>query len=178
MSHTVVEPIPVDEGSLGSRSILSRLRPLPDVLMIGSILTLVVLTSLPRLRAFVLRSNEADAREMVVRLAAEPYTDRDIGAWIQASSELRRRLQDGTLHGDGSLLCYHGFCFSVEGQGPGDRVVIAWPEIAGESGRGAYLASGDELWVHPNVDGPWSGFEASAAGERPHRDRGWRSINN
>ena len=171
MSHTLAD-LAAEQGGMSTR-LARRMRRLPDLLMIASIVTLVVLVSLPRLRAFVLRSNEADAREIALRLAASDLEGDDVGRWMQASSELSRRLQDATLHEGGRLFCFHGFCFSIERSESGMRTVVAWPEVAGESGIGAYVASADgELWVHPNPGGAWSGLEQPPQGARPPAEQG------
>lgn len=147
--------------------------------MIGSIVTLVVLTSLPRLREFVVRSNEIDARDTLVRLAALDLDHSNLGDLMDSSPSLRRRFQDGVLTEDGELLRFHGFCFAIarpgdDGENPGGWRLLAWPELFGRSGVRTFCASSaGGFWAHPNARGRWSGPQFPTLGIELGSDGGW-----
>ncbi|MFT5051477.1 MAG: hypothetical protein ACI8QZ_002895 [Chlamydiales bacterium] len=165
------------ESTARGLRIARRWARLPDFLMIASIVTLVVLTSLPRLRAFVVRSNELDACDTLARLVVLDLEHGNFADVMAASPGLRRRLQDGVVTGDGELLRFHGFCFVItrpDADPNGAWSLLAWPELFGQSGVRAYSASSKgELWVHPNANGRWSGPELSPIGVAPGPASGW-----
>jgi len=158
-----------------------------DSLALGAIGLVVVLVSCPRLRDFVLRSNEDDARATVQLLAHEVFAAErpaadvtDIGRMIEQDAGLAHRLQDAKSIEAGRRLQYHGYFFELVRDDIGEAVLYAWPRDCGRTGVGAYvysLASG--LLGHPNGDARWSGSERplAGAGIRPvAAANGWRAL--
>lgn len=156
-----------------------------DTLALGAIGLVVVLVSFPRLRDFVLRSNEGDARATMQLLAHEVFAAErpaadvaDIGRMIEQNAGLAHRLQDAKSIEAGRRLQYHGYYFELARDDVGQAVLYAWPRDCGRTGVGAFvysLASG--LLGHPNGDARWSGADRPLAGIRPVLSaNGWRAL--
>lgn len=156
-----------------------------DTLALAAIGLVVVLVSFPRLRDFVRRSNEGDARATMQLLAQEVFAAErpaasvaDIGRMIEQDPGLAHRLQDAKSVEDGRRLQYHGYYFELARDDVGQAVLYAWPRDCGRTGVGAYVycpASG--LLGHPNGDARWSGSDRPLAGIRPQTSaNGWRAL--
>ncbi len=121
--------------------------------------TLVVLVSLPRLRALTVRTGELDARS-TLRLLAErlelPEPGTTLGQALSAVPGLRRPLQDARLFSGGRILAHHGYCFELLNDEVGP-VLVAWPQDWGQTGFAAFALRPDGLLGHPNAEGHWNG---------------------
>ena len=137
---------------------------------------------MPRLRAFVVRANELDAR-YTMALLGDLLTGHDgtlesLSELIEDDAELARQFQDGTWLEEGRRLRYHGFFYELtrDAEHP-DRVsIIGWPVAAGRTGVRAYVFRTDAvgegtLWLHGNASGYWSGERG--APEPPAATAGW-----
>lgn len=147
---------------------------LTDYLTLFSIGLVVVLVSLPRLRAFALRENELDAIRMLRLLARDAAAVADfasvaraggLGALLATCTDHRVRLEDLELVGDGRLR-RHGYLFDAqpvlatgaEGAIVERWVLRAWPWEHGRTGLGAFeVLPGGEVHGHANESGAFSG---------------------
>lgn len=137
-----------------------------DHLTVGAIVLVVVLVSIPRLRAFALRQNELDAVRMLRSLAAHPApigfdpAEHDLAALVAQDVGLKRRLEDLEFV-DGGRLRRHGYLFDMARSASGEPMLRAWPWTHGQTGRGAFVWSPQRgLLGHPNTDGRYAGPEA------------------
>ena len=143
---------------------------LADAGLIGAILLLVALVSLPQLEAYARRTNEADARWTVsllgARLEAPAGAGRaDLPAWVAEDARLAHRLRDARRVAGTSDLLFHGYFFRLDAAG---ARLIAWPRQAGRTGERAYAwRVGDGLWAHGDPLGAWSGAEPRGGDGRP-----------
>ena len=170
---------------------LARARPLArlcgrlraiDALTLGAIAAVVLVVSLPRLRDFALRENEADALRLTGRLAdvvraAEPGVRRaDLRELIGLAPALSRQLDDAEFLDDGRCLRRHGYLFAAvaeDAAAAGDLWIAAWPWKHGRTGRVAFAWTAElGLVGHPNADGAFSGVAARP----PRPDAAWRRI--
>ena len=130
----------------------------------------VALVSLPSLRSFALRQNEADAMHIgrALALAAADCeapldgTPLDAATVLAEVPELRHRFGDLEAIEGGRLRC-HGYLFELVVE-DGRRQVRAWPWAHGRTGFAAFAV--DErgaLWGSPNEAGALSGAAPSAA---------------
>lgn len=147
-----------------------------DAAVLTAVGVVVLLVSLPRLREFALRENEADARRLTARLGElceSPQTApaRDLGALLAAEQQLLTRLDDVDWLENGALLRRHGYLFGLASDG---RSIVAWPWEHGRTGLSAYRSSREKLEGHPNPGGAWSGL---ASPPRPSDDDPlWRTV--
>ncbi len=83
-----------------------------------SVICVLVLVSLPRLRAFILLENAADARSTVRYLASEfallgqEHPDPQVGDLLAKSRKLRHALSDTEVLAEGRLIRRHGYLFA------------------------------------------------------------------
>jgi hypothetical protein len=163
---------PVMEGSAlagpvrdaSERSTARRL-PLADYFAILSIVVVVVVVSIPRLRGFAVRENELDAIHMLRALAMQPapggheQAGNDLAQLVARDPALQRRLEDIECLGDGRLR-RHGYLFDMTMLRPGEPMLRAWPWNHGQTGRGAFVWTPQRgLLGTTNVDGRFSGPE-------------------
>ena len=145
----------------------------PPMVLVGVIALLVVLVSLPRFRAHVVRANRADAPIVLGLLAAEVNGTRagaENGAppetlhrMVLDTRSLRHRLRDArALATDAQVLDHHGYLFAtgrVQVGVSSSPALVAWPTRFGETGDWAYaIDRTGNIHVHPN-GGLWSGSE-------------------
>lgn len=153
---------------------------LSAVLSLTAISVVVVLVSLPRLRSFALRENEADAvyllrtvGEYLLESGLEQDALPDLVALLREEPELERTLRNCHDFGEGVVL-RHGYLFDSCRPAPGRWALRAWPYRHGQTGRSAFVwLAGEGLREHPNRDAAFDGPDArpdpsSAAG-------GWRT---
>jgi len=131
-----------------------------DAAVLTAVGIVVLLVSLPRLREFALRENEADARRLTARLGelcdrAQAAPPRDLGALLASEQLLLERLDDADWLADGAVLRRHGYLF---GLAPDGQSIVAWPWEHGRTGVSAYRSSREKLEGHPNSGGAWSGL--------------------
>ena len=104
---------------------------LAGALSLVSIVFVLVLVSLPRLRAFVLVENAADARATVhylideFALEADDDPDPRVGELLERSHRLRHALSDAEVLADGRLLRRHGYLFAFVPHDVLDRPAVA-----------------------------------------------------
>jgi hypothetical protein len=141
----------------------ARRLPLSDYLTILSIVAVVVVVTIPRLRGFAVRENEKDAIHMLRALATQPapagreQAGNDLAQLVAHDSGLRRRLEDIECLGDGTLR-RHGYLFDMTMLRPGEPMLRAWPWTHGQTGRGAFVWTPQRglLW-NANSEGRFSG---------------------
>jgi hypothetical protein len=178
---------PVLEGSALARPSVaeverSRARRLPwaDYLAIVSIVGVVILVSIPRLRAFAVRENELDAVHMLRALAMQPapiggeQAGNDLARLVARDPALQRRLEDVECLDNGRLR-RHGYLFDMTMMRPGEPMLRAWPWNHGQTGRGAYVWTPQRGLIGcSNADGRFSGPQSPPAaadiGEQ------WRAV--
>jgi len=172
MSSTAprAEPGPPTAVLGGRRGLRIAGVELADAAVLGAILLLVALVSLPQLEAYARRTNEADARWTVSLLggrledagaAARP----DLPDWVAQDARLAHRLRDARRVAGTSDLVFHGYFFRLD---PAGRSLVAWPRRAGRTGARAYAwRAGQGLWALGDPLGPWSGDEPRGADGRP-----------
>ncbi len=136
-----------------------------DVLLLGAVILVVCLVSLPRLEAYVRNSNEADAR-LALKLLAEACFDPsqpspgDLATVTGTSRRLRHRLRDARLLEGRPTLLYHGYLFEFASGPAGESWIVAWPRRAGSTGAGIYAwRPGAGLMGAPNRERRWSGVD-------------------
>lgn len=151
-----------------------------DRLTIAAILFVVVLVSIPRLRAFALRENEIDALRTLRVLAAQPASAAQPAgtcdlAWIVAhDASLLRRLEDVEIL-DGGCVRRHGYLFDITRARQGEPMLRAWPWSHGQTGRGAFVWTPQRgLLGFANPDGVFAG--RNGAPEADDLDERWLSI--
>jgi hypothetical protein len=154
-----IEPAPVVKAVPAVR----RGIPLVDAAVLGLIALVVLLVSLPRLRRFALRENEADAIRALRILALDGVAHADVlaggnlGALLAASPEHRVRLEDVEVLSDGRLRC-HGYLFAVALVETGRPILLAWPWEHGSTGLAAFaIEPGGEPLGLRNEEGVYSG---------------------
>lgn len=149
---------------------------LADAITLVSVGLVVLLVSLPRLRDFALRENEADARIVVARIG-ELVLEHDSPAALRevlaASPDWLRRLGDAEWLEGGRMLRRHGYLFDLVRIRPDGAVAVrAWPLEHGGTGHAAFVWTADTgLLGHGNEGGAWSG-----PGDPPRVEpaAGWR----
>ena len=128
-------------GPAAGRRILGlRLR---DAFLIGAVISVVCLASLPRLADFVRTTNERDAQTALALLgpecasvqAAQTTDPTDLSTW---SRRLRHRLGDARPLESGAALLYHGYLFAMHPSESGHDWLVAWPRRAPRTGRAVY----------------------------------------
>jgi len=151
-----------------------------DRLTLGGIGLVVVLVSIPRVRAFAMHSNQADARALLPTLGelvgGEPGAS--LARAGAGAGTLARRLQDARWLAAAGALRHHGYLFrSVRSPGGGARLA-AWPWHAGRTGSLAFALDEDGVvWTHSNAEGRWSGPERPPeALERELGAGGWKRV--
>lgn len=150
-----------------------------DALTLGAIAAVVLVVSLPRLRDFALRENEADALRLTGRLAdlvssSEPaLRTADVRELLDQAPALAKQLDDAEFLAGGRRLRRHGYLFAAVAAEAGAPWIAAWPWKHGHTGRAAYAWTAElGLVGHPNADGAFSGLAAPP----PRPDAGWRRI--
>ena len=158
----------------------ARVVPWLDYLTVGAIGMVVVLISIPRLRAFALRENELDAMRMLRALAAQPAPagvevgERNLARLVAQDTGLKRRLEDLEFL-DGGRLRRHGYVFDMTMLRPGEPMLRAWPWNHGQTGRGAFVWTPQRGLIGAmNSDGRFSG--ADGAPEPEDIDDSWLSV--
>lgn len=165
----------------------------PAALIVGAIALLVVLVSLPRFRAHVLRANRADATNTLNRLGAYVFaekwqaalvpekTPQNLFALIEFEPRLTHRFPDARraqADSGGVQLLHHGYLFDTGQVMDGSFSVpalVAWPAEFGRTGDAAYARTKEgAVYAHRN-GGLWSGvndglFHADLT------DEGWRRV--
>jgi hypothetical protein len=152
-------------------------------LTLAAIATLVVVISLPRLREFALRENEADAKALLTRLgstlavhAAE--RPENVAALVAKSDDMLPWLTDADYLEQGRLLRRHGYLFDVVEGGDRHWIVRAWPWQAGRTGVRAFAErAGEAPVVHANDAARFSGPTGAPAIEELDATLGWRLAN-
>lgn len=153
-----------------------------DRATLAVIALVVVLVSMPRLRRFALRENEADAVRMLRLLAAEMQAleplsrELDLGALVAQDVRLRERLEDVEVL-EGGALRRHGYLFDVAKSAAGERFLRAWPWEHDHTGIGAFLLirNGDVLG-NSNREGRFSGAEHPPLSSASVASGGWVAM--
>ena len=149
------------QGRFGSRRGAMRLSSAATLVAVGVV---VLVVSLPRLRDFVLRENEEDARLVVERLAALVENEVQAGeraanveALVLKSPGYPRQFEDAEFLDGGTLMRRHGYLFEI-GR-PGDTLPVrAWPWQHRRTGFSAYAWTRESQLVGcANTDGSFSG---------------------
>jgi len=153
-----------------------------DYLTLTAIGVVVVLVSLPRLRAFALRENEQDAMRTLRILSndAVQHAPRlgagGLGALLATNDTHRVRLDDLEVLGDGRLR-RHGYLFDAAETAPGRWQLRAWPWEHEHSGRGAFQqAPGGQLYRWANADGAFSGPARPPPALADPAGAGWSAV--
>lgn len=153
-----------------------------DYLSLCAIGIVVVLVSLPRLRAFALRENERDALRMLRVLGADAAAHGAVlragglGALLAANDGHRVRLEDLELVEQGRLR-RHGYLFDAAELEPGRWVLRAWPWEHGRTGVGAFqLVPGAEVHGFANPAGGFSGPNRPPPALADPRTAGWVNV--
>lgn len=158
-----------------------------DAAVLAAVGLVVLLVSLPRLRAFALRENETDARTLIARLgelcasdlATRDPSAREVGSLTSLSDvfarapQLAARLEDAEWLEDGAVLRRHGYLFEFARHESGP-VLFAWPWEHGRTGSRAFRWRMGALEGHPNSAGGWSGLHARSADALSAAD--WRPV--
>lgn len=151
-----------------------------DYLTVGAIALVVMLVSIPRLRAFALRENELDAMRMLRALATHPAptgvdpSRMDLAAVVAHDAALKRRLEDLEFV-DGGRLRRHGYLFDRAVGPSGEPMLRAWPWAHGQTGRGAFVWTPQRgLLGCANEDGRFSGD--GGAPEAGDVDKTWLAL--
>ena len=119
---------------------------LTDGLLVGAVIGVVCLVSMPRLADYVRRTNQEDARTALALLGptctAAPEEIRtgllDFSSW---SPRLRHRLQDARPLASGPGLLYHGYIFTLRPSRDGTLWLLARPRSPGRTGEGIFAWS-------------------------------------
>jgi hypothetical protein len=127
-----------------------------DRLTLGAVVLLVIVVSIPRLRAMAVRANENDARVTLAWLGSwlEPGAHAASGliAALDGRPEAPRRLPDARVLS--GTLSHHGYLFRIEHRGESGPVILAWPLERDRTGRACYLWDGKRLRTHgPDAEG-------------------------
>lgn len=151
-----------------------------DYVTIAAIVLVVVLVSIPMLRAFALRENELDAMRTLRLLAAHPRpagvpAERfDLAYLVAHDASLRRRLEDVEFQ-EGGLVRRHGYLFDITRLQPGEPMLRAWPWSHGTTGLGVFVWTPQRgLLGFSNPDGVFAG--PNGAPEPDDIDGAWLSI--
>lgn len=176
-------------GALRKRfGALSGSDPIPAAVIVGMIALLVIVVSLPRFRAHVLRSNRDDVPRTLGLLGETVFQDgwQDRFAGGQAPSTLygvvrglrplAHRFRDASPVEGSTELRHHGYLFDTGRLFDGDSVrtaLVAWPVDYGKTGDRAFaLTSAGGLYVHRNA-GLWNGAQRPLV-DVALSDEGWR----
>lgn len=168
------------------------------VLSLSAIAMVVVLVSLPRLRSFALRENEADAIHLLRTVAeswhATPVEARGLGTGalraaaadsggfapdlaelLRSDHELERRLENCHDLGQGRIL-RHGYLVEGFELAPGSWALRAWPYRYGQTGRRAFVWIPDQGFSeHLNSDAAFDGPDRPPLGP-VSAAAGWRRV--
>lgn len=166
--------------------VASRQLTLVDYATLLAIGLVVVLVSLPRLRAFALRENELDALRMLRLLASDARAVGPVmhagglGALLATHGDHRVRLEDLELV-EGGRLRRHGYLFDavplVGATGAESWVLRAWPWEHARTGLGAFeIVPGGEVHGWANDDGAFSGPASAPPALLEPRHAGWVPI--
>jgi len=138
---------------------------LGGALSVLAVIGVLILVSLPRLQAFALAENEADAAALTrvlgleLERAAEPGTGPTLP---QLAGQAGLDVHDDVEWLDGGrILRRHGYLFELALR-PGGAALRAWPWAYGDTGRAAFAfrpASG--VLRHGNPEGAWTGPESA-----------------
>lgn len=150
----------------------SETQGVPAAVLVGAIALLVVLVSLPRFRAHVLRANQEDARLTLDLLSqtvfAEGWLDgfepgkapEELYDVVLSEERLLHRFQDGRRVEGAPQLLHHGYLVdtgNVLTGAQGRPALVAWPNTYGSSGDVAFARTRDgSMYAHRN-GGLWSG---------------------
>ena len=164
----------------------------PAALIVGAIALLVVLVSLPRFRAHVLRANRIDAPVTLDILGAYVFSEEwqrartedgapdSLFAVIESEERLRHRFPDARrFEGpDGeTILLHHGYLFGTGILIDGalrHPALVAWPSEYGRTGDAAFVKTGSGRTYGHDNRGLWSG-SGNPLIEADLSDEGWRS---
>lgn len=147
-------------------------------LSVAAVIAVLVLVSLPRLQAFALEENEADAaaltrvlgralEELAGSAGAEPSL-----ADLAGAAGLDAPRDDVEWIDGGRILRRHGYLFELSGAA-GGAALRAWPWAYGETGRAAFaFRPAEGVLRHGNREGAWTGPGRAPAGLGP----GWLMV--
>jgi hypothetical protein len=152
-------------------------------LSVLAVVGVLILVSLPRLQAFALAENEADAAALTRALGQElerrlapgaPGIDAAAPslALLAGEAGLDPRRDDVEWLEGGRVLRRHGYLFELAGP-PSGAFLRAWPWAYGDTGRAAFAfrpAAG--VVRHGNPAGAWTGPGRGPALEGP----GWSPV--
>jgi hypothetical protein len=137
-----------------------------------AVIAVLILVSLPRLQAFALEENEADAAALTRVLGRALADERP------APPSLAGLVEEAGLdpaHDDlewlegGRLLRRHGYLFELPAH-PAGTALRAWPWTYGDTGRAAFVfRRAQGVLRHGNPSGAWTGPGRPPAGLEP----GW-----
>jgi hypothetical protein len=143
----------------------SRLRRFfggPELLLVA-VATVVVSVTLPLLRGLAVHENERDAIRTLELFGGEVFAGprtslSGLGALMESSPSLNRRLPDTRLFADGQRIFRHGYIFCLDRSEGHEPELLAWPYSHGETGLGAFrLGASGELYGTVNRAARWSG---------------------
>lgn len=152
---------------------------LADAGTLCAIGVVVVLVSLPKLRAFAVRENEFDALRALRLLGADAAAHGGalraggLGALLATNDSHRVRLEDVELCADGRLR-RHGYLFDAVESESGTWVLRAWPWEYPHTGLGAFQTTvGGAVHGWANADGAFSGPATPPPALRDPVGAGW-----
>ena len=137
-----------------------------------AVIAVLVVVSLPRLQAFALGENEADAaaltRVLGRELAEEGSPSLSLASLVEEAG-LDPKHDDLEWLDGGRLLRRHGYLFELTANKAG-AALCAWPWTYGDTGRAAFVFRRDRgMLRHGNPSGAWTGPARPPAGLEP----GW-----
>lgn len=162
----------------------------PAAVLVGAIALLVVLVSLPRFRAHVLRANQEDARLTLDLLGqtvfAEGWLDgfdpgkapEELFDVVLSEDRLLHRFQDARRVEGAPQMLHHGYLVdtgNVLAGGLRRPALVTWPSTYGKSGDTAFARTRDgSMYAHRN-GGLWTG-PAHPLIHADLSDEGWKLV--
>jgi hypothetical protein len=175
-------------SSRRQRPALARARRfvLGSRVLLWGVALVVVVVSLPLLKAVAIKENELDALRALRLLGPEVFAAEgpapNFNQILHSDSTLGRRLPDTRLMDEGRVMFHHGYLFEIVPLENGERLLRAWPLVHGQSGLGAFWCddSGAVLG-HPNDAAEWSGVDSAPLwpghSVLQTTEAGWRALN-
>lgn len=169
---------------------LAGTEPIPGAVIVGMIALLVVVVSLPRFRAHVVRSNRDDVPRTLSLLGGTVFQDgwqssfpdgrapETLYGVVRGLEPLDHRFRDASPVEGSTELRHHGYLFDTGRLFGGDgaqTALVAWPVDYGRTGDRAFaLTSSGGLFVHRNA-GLWNGVTRPLV-DVALSDEGWRRL--
>ncbi len=182
------DPLPKTVGAADAKG--AETQGVPAAVLVGAIALLVVLVSLPRFRAHVLRANQSDARLTLDLLGKTVFAE----GWLEgfgaaaapdelydvvlSEKPLVHRFQDARRVEGAPQMLHHGYLVDTGHVVTGALrrpALVTWPNTYGRSGDAAFARTRDgAMYAHRN-GGLWSGL-AHPLIHADLSDEGWRLI--